>query len=71
VNPIVTANSNIASNSIQPLLTIAQTAEHLQVSTKSVRRWIESGELVAHRIGRQLRISSSDLQAFVRMRRIG
>ncbi len=67
----MTANSNIASSSIRPLLTIAQTAEHLQVSTKSVRRWIESGELVAHRIGRQLRISWSDLQDFVRMRRIG
>ena len=71
VNLIMTANSDIASSSIRPLLTIPQTAEHLQVSTKSVRRWIESGELVAHRIGRQLRISWSDLQAFVRMRRIG
>lgn len=51
------------------LLTIEQTAEHLQVSTKTIRRWIDAGDLVAHRFGRQLRISNQDLQAFVRMRR--
>ncbi|MBT3358814.1 MAG: helix-turn-helix domain-containing protein [Rhodospirillales bacterium] len=54
---------------IPTLLTISKTAEHLQVSTKTVRRWIDSGDLVAHRIGRQLRISEPDLQAFIRVRR--
>ena len=51
------------------LLTISQTAEHLQVSTKTIRRWIDGGELIAHRFGRQWRISVEDLQVFVRMRR--
>ncbi len=56
-------------NTLPRLLTIEQTAEHLQVSTKTIRRWIQNGDLVAHRIGRQRRISDSDLQAFIRMRR--
>ena len=51
------------------LLTIPQTAEHLQVSTKTIRRWIEAGDLVAHRFGRQWRISDADLQIFIRIRR--
>ena len=63
-------DTNVASEHPLPtLLTIDQTAKHLQVSTKTVRRWIEAGELVAHRFGRQWRISESDLQAFIRMRR--
>ena len=52
-----------------PLFTLAQVAERLQVSTKTVRRWIENDDLIAHRLGRQLRIGESDLQAFIRMRR--
>ena len=51
------------------LLTISQTAQHLQVSEKTIRRWIWGGELIAHRIGRQWRISEADLQAFVAIRR--
>jgi len=51
------------------LLTIPQTAEHLQVSSKTIRRWIEVGDLIAHRFGRQWRISEPDLQAFIRTRR--
>ena len=56
-------------NGLQPLLTIEQAAAYLQVSTKTVRRWIEARDLVAHKLGRQWRISNSDLQNFIRMRR--
>ena len=52
-----------------PLFTLAQVAERLQVSTKTVRRWIENDDLIAHRLGRQLRISDTDLQAFIKARR--
>ena len=52
------------------LLTIPQTAAHLQVSEKTIRRWIDAGDLVAHRFGRQWRISNQDLQAFIRIRRM-
>jgi excisionase family DNA binding protein len=51
------------------LLTIGQVAERLQVCTKTVRRFITAKDLVAHRIGGQLRISAADLQVFIRLRR--
>ena len=51
------------------LYTVAQVAERLQVSTKTVRRWIENDDLIAHRLGRQLRISEADLQTFIKARR--
>ena len=59
----------LAGHALPTLLTISQTAVHLQVSTKTIRRWIDSGELIAHRFGRQWRISEPDLQAFIRLGR--
>lgn len=60
------------ARSSRPLVlhTVQQVAETLQVSDKQVRRWIASGDLVAHRLGRQLRIADADLRAFVAQRRI-
>jgi excisionase family DNA binding protein len=49
--------------------TVAQVADLLAVSTRSVRRWIARGELLAHKFGRQIRISELDLRAFVEWRR--
>ena len=49
--------------------TIAEVADHLKVCDKTVRRWIEAGELGAHRFGRQRRISDSDFQTFLKLRR--
>jgi excisionase family DNA binding protein len=40
-------------------------AKKLSVSTKTIRRWIERGELHVHRLGRQIRISEEDLVAFL------
>jgi excisionase family DNA binding protein len=37
----------------------------LHVSDKTVRRLIARGELHAHRIGRQLRISEEELRRFI------
>jgi excisionase family DNA binding protein len=45
--------------------TIAQVADRLQVATRTVRRWINGGELVVHRIGGVVRISESDLRSFL------
>jgi excisionase family DNA binding protein len=56
-------------HALPTLLTIEQTAKHLQVSTKTVRRLIDAGDLIAHRFGHQWRISKSDLHTFIRMRR--
>jgi excisionase family DNA binding protein len=45
--------------------TILQVAELLEVSTRTVQRWIESGKLVAHRLGGVVRISKADLDCFL------
>ena len=50
----------------QQLLTVAEVAERLAVSTRTVRRLIDSGELVTHRVGRAVRISEADLAAYAR-----
>jgi excisionase family DNA binding protein len=51
--------------------TIAEIAERLGVSTRTVRRWIRSGYLVAHRFGGIVRISETDLRAFLALHRDG
>jgi excisionase family DNA binding protein len=51
------------------LLAVRQTADCLGVSTKTVRRWIASGELPHHRIGRSIRITETDLIAFIKLHR--
>lgn len=45
--------------------TIREVAERLEVATRTVRRWIKSGDLVAHRFGGAVRIAESDLKAFL------
>ena len=47
------------------LYAVDDVAEQLGVSSKTVRRWIAAGDLPAHRLGRQLRISEADLAAFI------
>lgn len=54
-----------------PLFTIEQVAEQLAVSTRTVRRWIKGGELVAHRLGHCWRVSRADLAAFLNRKRGG
>ena len=49
--------------------TIPDVAELLKVSTKTIRRWIDDGELAVHRFNRRIRISESDLSDFIRRRR--
>jgi excisionase family DNA binding protein len=49
--------------------TIPEVAECLNVSTRTVRRWIERGELVAHHFGATLRIAETDLRAFLAQHR--
>lgn len=51
--------------------TIAETAGLTGVCTRSVRRWIDRGDLVAHRFGRAVRIAEADLRAFLAVHRDG
>lgn len=50
------------------LLTIQNVADRSQLNAKTVRRWIKSGELAAHKLGRQWRISERDLRKFLNER---
>jgi excisionase family DNA binding protein len=47
------------------LFSIETVAAMLEVSPKTVRRWIAAGLLPVHRLGRQIRISEPDLAAFI------
>jgi excisionase family DNA binding protein len=44
---------------------VADAADALRISTKTVRRLIGRGELAASRVGRQLRVDPRDLHAFL------
>ena len=52
------------------LLSVPEAADQLGVSEKTIRRTIQRGDLVAHRIGRLLRIAEGDLAAFVARHRV-
>lgn len=58
-----------ASPLISQFFTIPDIAKELQVSEKSVRRWVKAGELIAHRVGNQIRIAPDDYTLFLRQRR--
>ena len=47
------------------LFTIEEVAETLNVSSRTVRRLIESGALPVHRLGRLVRIADGDLATFL------
>ena len=49
--------------------TVSEVATLLAVSTRTIRRWITTGELLAHKFGRQIRISETDLRVFLELRR--
>lgn len=54
-----------SSNKRKQLLSIAQTAEFLGVSEKTVRRKIASGEVPASQVGAQWRIRPEELDAYL------
>jgi excisionase family DNA binding protein len=53
------------SNSPGKFYTITQIAERVEASTRTVRRWIDKGLLIAHRINGLVRISEADFLAFL------
>lgn len=50
---------------LTPLLTVAEVATYLQVSIRTVRRLIASGELEVVRIGRAVRVSEEALNTLL------
>jgi excisionase family DNA binding protein len=59
------------SRRVPRFFTIADIADSLDVSTRTVRRWIKSGALPAHHMGGIIRISEADFLAFLAVRRGG
>lgn len=57
------------ANHLPQMFTIAQIAERMSVSTKTISRLISAGELRTHRLGRQVRIAHDDAISFIAMRR--
>lgn len=51
--------------------TIKQIAEQLDVNEKTVRRWIASRDLIAHKFNGAVRISEDDFRTFLALRRTG
>jgi len=47
------------------LMTVAQTAEYLKISDKTVRRLISDCSLVASRVGSSWRIKKSDIEDYL------
>ena len=58
-------------NGLERFHSVAAIAEALDVDERTVYRWVDARELIAHRVGRQLRISKTDLDAFLNERRNG
>jgi excisionase family DNA binding protein len=56
------------SGRVARLLSIKETAEFFSVSEKTVRRWIDTGQLAAHRLGRQWRITPDEIERFLATR---
>jgi excisionase family DNA binding protein len=57
------------SATVPQLLSVREVASRFGVSGKTISRWIHAGDLRAHRLGRQIRISEEDLRSFVAARR--
>ena len=47
------------------MLRVGDVAERLNVSERTVFRWLKSSDLTGHRFGRNLRISEADLEQFL------
>ena len=45
--------------------TIQDLAKDLEVSERSVHRWIDAGDLIVHRFRRSVRIADNDRRAFL------
>ncbi len=48
---------------------LPEVANRYDVSIRTIRRWVDAGELISHRFGRQLRVSAEDLKTFEKLRR--
>ena len=57
------------ASTIPQMYSVEEIASQLNISQKTVRRWVDAGQLHIHRLGRQIRITQEDLSAFLAIRR--
>ena len=57
---------NLLSEDSLPWLTVAEIAETSKVTERTVRTWIATGQLTAHKHGSRVRIHRADYEAFTR-----
>ena len=50
---------------IDKWISVEGVAEYLDVSTITIYRWLEKGKIPAHRVGKQWRFKSSEIDAWV------
>jgi len=50
----------------QKWMPVADIADHLGVAAITIYRWLEKGQIPAHRVGRQWRFNQSEVDAWVK-----
>ncbi len=65
VAPSSTSPGPTAKGAGAVMMTVGDVAECCQVRPETVRSWIHSGELIARKTGRHLRVKPSDFEAFL------
>jgi excisionase family DNA binding protein len=53
------------SATLHRFYTIQDVSAALEVSSRTVSRWIARGDLIAHQLGRSIRIADDDLRVFL------
>lgn len=62
-------NQRRSGSGLAKFYAIKTVADTLEVSTRTVRRWIARGELIVHRVNGVIRIAEADLRAFLALHR--
>ncbi len=60
-----------SANGLPKYHAISTVAEALDISPRTVRRWIKNGDLIATRVRGVVRIADNDLRAFLAVHREG
>ncbi len=47
-------------------MSVSKIAEHLGVAAITIYRWLEKGQIPAHRVGKQWRFNQSEVDAWVK-----
>lgn len=52
------------------MLSVMDIAEKLNVSVKTVQRWIDDGKITAYQFGRQFRVTEEDFEKFLEQSKV-